>query len=37
MADGERQPKYQRIAEALKAAVASGEYRAGDRLPGRTS
>ncbi len=34
MADGERQPKYQRIAEALKAAVASGEYRAGDRLPG---
>ncbi|QMU72551.1 GntR family transcriptional regulator [Streptacidiphilus sp. P02-A3a] len=34
MASEERQPKYQRIAEALKAAVASGEYRAGDRLPG---
>ena len=31
---GGQQPKYQRIAEALKAAIASGEYRAGDRLPG---
>lgn len=31
---GDQQPKYQRIAEALKAAIASGEYRAGDRLPG---
>ncbi|WP_035805099.1 GntR family transcriptional regulator [Kitasatospora mediocidica] len=33
-ASGEKQPKYQRIAEALKAAVESGQYRAGDRLPG---
>ncbi|MEV6975107.1 GntR family transcriptional regulator [Kitasatospora sp. NPDC093806] len=31
---GERQPKYQRIADTLKAAIDSGEYRAGDRLPG---
>ncbi|MER5351108.1 GntR family transcriptional regulator [Kitasatospora sp. NPDC002551] len=31
---GEKQPKYQRIAETLKAAIDSGEYRAGDRLPG---
>ncbi|AXI78723.1 GntR family transcriptional regulator [Peterkaempfera bronchialis] len=29
-----KQPKYQRIAEALKASVHSGEYRPGDRLPG---
>lgn len=34
MADSGKQPKYQRIAEALKAAVESGQYRAGDRLPG---
>ncbi|MDH6112794.1 GntR family transcriptional regulator [Kitasatospora sp. MAP12-15] len=35
MADsGDKQPKYQRIADALKAAVESGQYRAGDRLPG---
>ncbi|WP_327068943.1 GntR family transcriptional regulator [Kitasatospora sp. NBC_01302] len=31
---GEKQPKYQRIADALKAAIDSGQYRAGDRLPG---
>lgn len=29
-----RQPKYQRIAAALKAAIESGEYGPGDRLPG---
>lgn len=27
-------PKYRRIAEALKRAIAAGEYRPGDRLPG---
>ncbi|MFJ1704263.1 GntR family transcriptional regulator [Kitasatospora sp. NPDC088346] len=31
---GEKQPKYRRIADALKAAIDSGQYRAGDRLPG---
>lgn len=31
---GVRQPKYQRIADALRAAVQSGEYGPGDRLPG---
>ncbi|WP_371499136.1 GntR family transcriptional regulator [Kitasatospora sp. NBC_00374] len=31
---GEKQPKYRRIADALRAAVDSGQYRAGDRLPG---
>ncbi|WP_431043600.1 GntR family transcriptional regulator [Streptomyces sp. P1-3] len=29
-----RQPKYQRIAEALKEAIRAGEYGPGDRLPG---
>ncbi|WP_330296482.1 GntR family transcriptional regulator [Streptomyces sp. NBC_00503] len=29
-----RQPKYQRIAAALKDAIESGEYGPGDRLPG---
>lgn len=29
-----RQPKYQRIANALKAAIRSGEYGPGDRVPG---
>ncbi|MEV1052129.1 GntR family transcriptional regulator [Streptomyces sp. ICN441] len=29
-----RQPKYQRIADALKAAIQAGEYAPGDRLPG---
>ncbi|WP_328677748.1 GntR family transcriptional regulator [Streptomyces sp. NBC_00322] len=29
-----RQPKYQRIAAELKAAIDSGEYGPGDRLPG---
>ncbi|MFK0290119.1 GntR family transcriptional regulator [Streptomyces sp. NPDC090442] len=29
-----RQPKYQRIAEALKQAIKAGEYGPGDRLPG---
>ncbi|GAA4663861.1 GntR family transcriptional regulator [Streptomyces youssoufiensis] len=33
-AQGEGQLKYQRIADALKAAIASGEYGPGDRLPG---
>ncbi|MEU3560606.1 GntR family transcriptional regulator [Kitasatospora sp. NPDC006786] len=32
--NGDKQPKYQRIAEALKTAIDSGRYRAGDRLPG---
>ncbi|MFF7233336.1 UTRA domain-containing protein [Streptomyces sioyaensis] len=27
-------PKYRRIADALKQAIAAGEYRPGDRLPG---
>ncbi|QTZ93481.1 GntR family transcriptional regulator [Streptomyces auratus] len=27
-------PKYRRIADALKRAIAAGEYRPGDRLPG---
>lgn len=31
---GTRQPKYQRIADALRAAIRSGEYGPGDRLPG---
>ncbi|MER7768602.1 GntR family transcriptional regulator [Kitasatospora sp. NPDC096140] len=31
---GDKQPKYQRIADALKAAIDTGRYRAGDRLPG---
>lgn len=29
-----RQPKYQRIAEELRAAIESGEYGPGERLPG---
>ncbi|MFF4496793.1 GntR family transcriptional regulator [Streptomyces sp. NPDC001546] len=29
-----RQPKYQRIADALRAAIQAGEYGPGDRLPG---
>ncbi|MER6448470.1 GntR family transcriptional regulator [Streptomyces venezuelae] len=29
-----RQPKYQRIADALRAAIREGEYGPGDRLPG---
>ncbi|MEU8924456.1 GntR family transcriptional regulator [Kitasatospora sp. NPDC048545] len=32
--NGDKQPKYQRIAEALKAAIDTGRYGAGDRLPG---
>ena len=31
---GNKQPKYQRIADALKAAMETGEYNPGDRLPG---
>ncbi len=31
---GKQSPKYQRIAEALKQAIASGAYQPGDRLPG---
>ncbi|MGP3687973.1 GntR family transcriptional regulator [Streptomyces sp. IBSNAI002] len=31
---GARQPKYQRIADALKSAIQAGEYGPGDRLPG---
>lgn len=31
---GTGQPKYQRIADALRAAIQSGEYGPGDRLPG---
>lgn len=29
-----RQPKYQRIADALRTAIQAGEYGPGDRLPG---
>jgi len=32
--DAERQPKYQRIAAELRAAIEVGEYGPGDRLPG---
>ncbi|WP_333770431.1 GntR family transcriptional regulator [Streptomyces sp. IBSBF 2435] len=32
--DAGRQPKYQRIADALREAIHSGEYGPGDRLPG---
>ncbi|MFD5146312.1 GntR family transcriptional regulator [Streptomyces sp. NPDC058401] len=32
--DGSRQPKYQRIADALRTAIQSGEHGPGDRLPG---
>ncbi|CAM5436344.1 GntR family transcriptional regulator OS=Streptomyces tendae OX=1932 GN=GUR47_26010 PE=4 SV=1 [Streptomyces tendae] len=31
---GDRRPKYQRIADALREAIRSGEYGPGDRLPG---
>ncbi|MFD7451487.1 GntR family transcriptional regulator [Kitasatospora sp. NPDC059827] len=31
---GDKQPKYQRIADSLKAAIDDGRYGAGDRLPG---
>ncbi|MFI7354599.1 GntR family transcriptional regulator [Streptomyces avidinii] len=31
---GTRQPKYQRIADALRTAIQAGEYGPGDRLPG---
>ncbi|MFB7906184.1 GntR family transcriptional regulator [Kitasatospora sp. NPDC059146] len=31
---GDKQPKYQRIADSLKAAIDGGRYGAGDRLPG---
>ncbi|MFE9566875.1 GntR family transcriptional regulator [Streptomyces sp. NPDC006487] len=31
---GSRQPKYQRIADALRTAIQSGEHGPGDRLPG---
>ncbi|MFD7397772.1 GntR family transcriptional regulator [Streptomyces virginiae] len=31
---GTRQPEYQRIADALRAAIRAGEYGPGDRLPG---
>ncbi|MYT23720.1 UTRA domain-containing protein [Streptomyces sp. SID7760] len=33
---GGRQPKYQRIAAALKEAIAAGRYGPGDRLPGES-
>ncbi|MFC5801320.1 GntR family transcriptional regulator [Streptomyces formicae] len=32
--NGRQPPKYQRIADALKAAIQAGEYGPGDRLPG---
>lgn len=31
---GDRQPKYRRIADALRNAIQAGEYGPGDRLPG---
>jgi GntR family transcriptional regulator len=31
------QPKYQRIADELRAAIESGQYRPGDRLPGENT
>ncbi|MFK8851346.1 GntR family transcriptional regulator [Streptomyces sp. Ac-502] len=31
------QPKYRRIADELRAAIKSGQYRAGDRLPGENA
>ncbi|GHF04106.1 GntR family transcriptional regulator [Streptomyces griseoluteus] len=34
MADDDRRPKYQRIADSLREAIQSGEYGPGDRLPG---
>ncbi|MFF8798052.1 GntR family transcriptional regulator [Streptomyces globisporus] len=34
---GEQRPKYQRIADELKAAIESGEYGPGDRLPGESA
>lgn len=32
--EGDRRPKYQRIADALREAIQTGEYGPGDRLPG---
>ncbi|MGX9920842.1 GntR family transcriptional regulator [Streptomyces sp. NPDC002248] len=32
--DGDRRPKYQRIADTLREAIQAGEYVPGDRLPG---
>ncbi|MEU6536397.1 GntR family transcriptional regulator [Streptomyces sp. NPDC047000] len=32
--DGDRRPKYQRIADSLREAIQSGTYGPGDRLPG---
>lgn len=39
MADGTspQRPKYQRIADELRAAIESGEYTPGDRLPGENA
>ncbi|GGO98626.1 GntR family transcriptional regulator [Wenjunlia tyrosinilytica] len=34
---GPRRPKYQRIADDLKAAIESGRYGPGDRLPGESA
>ncbi|MET9282602.1 GntR family transcriptional regulator [Streptomyces anthocyanicus] len=34
---GPQRPKYQRIADSLKAAIESGEYGPGDRLPGESA
>lgn len=34
---GGREPKYREIAAELRASIQSGEYRAGDRLPGENS
>ncbi|KPC70444.1 GntR family transcriptional regulator, partial [Streptomyces sp. NRRL F-6602] len=32
--NGDRRPKYQRIADTLREAIQAGEYGPGDRLPG---
>lgn len=34
MTEPKRQPKYQRLADALRTAIDAGEYQPGDRLPG---
>ncbi|MET7852941.1 GntR family transcriptional regulator [Streptomyces avermitilis] len=35
--NGPQRPKYQRIADDLREAIAAGQYRPGDRLPGESA